>query len=347
MSGSAKRWRGPRAAAAPPAVFRVCASAAIGNDRYHASRRARRRRREGPMKSRPRIEERLGVACMVVLTLITLGNVLTRYLTDESFAWTEEISVFLIVVMTLAGAAVDRRRATATSASNTSTTAAASRGGARCALLAGARDRAASSSASPCCSARPRRRDALGRNLDGPRRAALVVHRRDPAALPGDRPARRWAGWRAWREPPRRSAAAELEERCDAGRCATDDRGAPRRPVRRADAGRRADRASRSALGGMVAIGAANAERAVVGPARRAAEHACVASPSTRCWRCRCSCWSARSSTAPASPGAWSPSPRPASAARPACCRWSRSWSRWCWAASRARGRPTPPPSAA
>jgi len=57
------------------------------------------------MKSRPKIEEWLGVACMVVLTVITLGNVLTRYLTDESFAWTEEISVFLIVVMTLAGAA--------------------------------------------------------------------------------------------------------------------------------------------------------------------------------------------------------------------------------------------------
>jgi TRAP-type transport system small permease protein len=57
------------------------------------------------MRSRPKIEEWLGVACMVVLTVITLGNVLTRYLTDESFAWTEEISVFLIVVMTLAGAA--------------------------------------------------------------------------------------------------------------------------------------------------------------------------------------------------------------------------------------------------
>ena len=36
------------------------------------------------------------MACMVVLTLITLGNVVTRYLTDESFAWTEEISVFQI-----------------------------------------------------------------------------------------------------------------------------------------------------------------------------------------------------------------------------------------------------------
>ena len=42
---------------------------------------------------------------MVALTVITLGNVLTRYFTDESFAWTEEISIFLIVVMTLAGAA--------------------------------------------------------------------------------------------------------------------------------------------------------------------------------------------------------------------------------------------------
>jgi TRAP-type C4-dicarboxylate transport system permease small subunit len=57
------------------------------------------------LKSRPKIEEWIGVACMVVLTLITLGNVLTRYFSDESFAWTEEISVFLIVVMTLAGAA--------------------------------------------------------------------------------------------------------------------------------------------------------------------------------------------------------------------------------------------------
>ncbi len=57
------------------------------------------------MRADPKIEERLGVACMVVLAIITLGNVLTRYFTDMSFAWTEEISVFLIVVMTLAGAA--------------------------------------------------------------------------------------------------------------------------------------------------------------------------------------------------------------------------------------------------
>lgn len=49
-------------------------------------------------------EEGLSVACMALLMLITLLNVSTRYLTDQSFAWTEEISVFLMVVMTLAGA---------------------------------------------------------------------------------------------------------------------------------------------------------------------------------------------------------------------------------------------------
>ena len=62
------------------------------------------------MKSGAKVEEWLGVGCMVALTLITLGNVLTRYFSDQSFAWTEEISVFLIVVMTLAGAAGVARR---------------------------------------------------------------------------------------------------------------------------------------------------------------------------------------------------------------------------------------------
>ncbi|MCW5636490.1 MAG: TRAP transporter small permease [Rubrivivax sp.] len=56
------------------------------------------------------LEEGLAVACMALLVLITLGNVVTRYLTDESFAWTEEISVFLMVVMTLAGAAAAAAR---------------------------------------------------------------------------------------------------------------------------------------------------------------------------------------------------------------------------------------------
>ncbi len=56
------------------------------------------------------LEEGLAVACMVLLTLITLANVVTRYATDQSIAWTEEISVFLIVVMTLAGASAAAAR---------------------------------------------------------------------------------------------------------------------------------------------------------------------------------------------------------------------------------------------
>jgi TRAP-type transport system small permease protein len=76
-------------------------TAGIGNDRYDPPVQ----RGGESMKPKVRIEEVLGIACMVVLVLITLGNVLTRYVIDESFAWTEEISIFLIVVMTLAGAA--------------------------------------------------------------------------------------------------------------------------------------------------------------------------------------------------------------------------------------------------
>jgi TRAP-type C4-dicarboxylate transport system permease small subunit len=55
-------------------------------------------------------EEGLAVACMALLVLVTLLNVVTRYLTDQSFAWTEEISIFLMGVMTLAGASAAAAR---------------------------------------------------------------------------------------------------------------------------------------------------------------------------------------------------------------------------------------------
>jgi TRAP-type C4-dicarboxylate transport system permease small subunit len=51
------------------------------------------------------LEANIAVVCMVFLVLITLGNVITRYFSDQSFAWTEEISIFLMLVMTFAGAA--------------------------------------------------------------------------------------------------------------------------------------------------------------------------------------------------------------------------------------------------
>ena len=48
-----------------------------------------------------RIEDWLTVAIMAALALITFANVLVRYFTDSSFAWTEEISVFLMILLAL------------------------------------------------------------------------------------------------------------------------------------------------------------------------------------------------------------------------------------------------------
>lgn len=52
-----------------------------------------------------RAERFLGAAAMAAICLITLGNVLVRYFTDISFAFTEEMSVFLLVFMTFVGSA--------------------------------------------------------------------------------------------------------------------------------------------------------------------------------------------------------------------------------------------------
>lgn len=49
------------------------------------------------------IEDILTVLIMAALALITFANVLVRYFSSASFAWTEEISVFLMVVLTLVG----------------------------------------------------------------------------------------------------------------------------------------------------------------------------------------------------------------------------------------------------
>jgi TRAP-type C4-dicarboxylate transport system permease small subunit len=52
-----------------------------------------------------RFERVVMAGTMGLLCLITMGNVLVRYFTDMSFAFTEEISIALMVVMTLTGAA--------------------------------------------------------------------------------------------------------------------------------------------------------------------------------------------------------------------------------------------------
>jgi TRAP-type C4-dicarboxylate transport system permease small subunit len=51
-----------------------------------------------------KIEEFFAALAMALICLITFANVLVRYFSDESFAFTEEFSVFLMVVLTFVGA---------------------------------------------------------------------------------------------------------------------------------------------------------------------------------------------------------------------------------------------------
>jgi len=59
-----------------------------------------------------KIEDWLTVIVMALLALITFANVLVRYFTSQSFAWTEEFSVFLMIVLALVAgsASVARNR---------------------------------------------------------------------------------------------------------------------------------------------------------------------------------------------------------------------------------------------
>ena len=60
-----------------------------------------------PPKFRP--EAWLATLALIAICLISLGNVIVRYATDASFAFTEEFSVFLLVLVTFGGAAVAAR----------------------------------------------------------------------------------------------------------------------------------------------------------------------------------------------------------------------------------------------
>jgi len=57
-----------------------------------------------------RIEEAVAAAVMAILGLITLANVVVRYLTNYSFAFTEEYSIALMVVVALLGTSIAAAR---------------------------------------------------------------------------------------------------------------------------------------------------------------------------------------------------------------------------------------------
>lgn len=52
------------------------------------------------------VERALGAAAMGLICMISLANVVVRYATNVSFAFTEEFSVFLLVFMTFVGASL-------------------------------------------------------------------------------------------------------------------------------------------------------------------------------------------------------------------------------------------------
>ncbi|MBV6272720.1 TRAP transporter small permease [Alcaligenaceae bacterium CGII-47] len=54
-----------------------------------------------PVRMSLRVEDWLTVLSLGTLAIITMTNVIVRYLTDQSFAWTEEISIFLLIVLTM------------------------------------------------------------------------------------------------------------------------------------------------------------------------------------------------------------------------------------------------------
>ncbi|MFC4270013.1 TRAP transporter small permease subunit [Sneathiella chungangensis] len=58
----------------------------------------------GEVKAPFRIEEAIGALAMGLICVISILNVIVRYATDVSFAFTEEYSVFLLVIVTFVGA---------------------------------------------------------------------------------------------------------------------------------------------------------------------------------------------------------------------------------------------------
>lgn len=60
-------------------------------------------------KPKARFESWLGVIALAGICIISLGNVVVRYTTNASFAFTEEFSVVFMVILAFAGAAVASR----------------------------------------------------------------------------------------------------------------------------------------------------------------------------------------------------------------------------------------------
>lgn len=56
---------------------------------------------QAPTRISLMLEDWITVFSIGALACITMANVIVRYLTSESFAWTEEISIFFLIVLTM------------------------------------------------------------------------------------------------------------------------------------------------------------------------------------------------------------------------------------------------------
>lgn len=57
-----------------------------------------------------RIEEILAAICLVIMTVLTFANVVARYVFSASFSFSEEITTYLFVLLSLLGTAIAAKR---------------------------------------------------------------------------------------------------------------------------------------------------------------------------------------------------------------------------------------------
>lgn len=62
------------------------------------------------MRILDKIEEIIAIVCMVIMTILTFANVVARYVFSASFSFSEEITTYLFVLLSLVGTAIAAKR---------------------------------------------------------------------------------------------------------------------------------------------------------------------------------------------------------------------------------------------
>lgn len=62
------------------------------------------------MRILDKIEEIVAIVCMIIMTILTFANVVARYVFSASFSFSEEITTYLFVLLSLVGTAIAAKR---------------------------------------------------------------------------------------------------------------------------------------------------------------------------------------------------------------------------------------------